>query len=58
MPEVSGSRRKDWLAEREADPLPVPYFHLVFDLPAVVADIAYHTRRDYDLLFRASSEAL
>jgi len=31
----------EWLAAREADMLPVPYFHVVFTLPAAIADIAY-----------------
>ena len=52
-------RHRDWLAEREADLLPVPYFHLVFTLPAAIADIAYQNKAViYDLLFRASSETL
>jgi hypothetical protein len=39
--------------------LPVPYFHLVFTLPAAIADIAYHSKAViYDLLFKASSETL
>jgi hypothetical protein len=37
----------------------VPYFHLVFTLPAAIADIAYHNKAViYDALFKASSEAL
>ena len=52
-------RRRDWLAAREADLLPVPYFHVVFTLPAEIAAIAYQNKTViYDLLFRASSEAL
>ena len=48
-----------WLAEREAELLPVPYYHLVFTLPAAVADIAYHNKATvYDILFKASSETL
>jgi hypothetical protein len=58
-PKCQGVAARDWLAEREADLLPVPYFHLVFTLPAAIADIAYHNKAIiYDLLFRASSEAL
>src|SRR5207244_11315304 len=48
-----------WLAEREADLLPVGYFHVVFTLPAEVADIAFHNKAAiYDLLFRAASETM
>src|SRR5262249_54316562 len=43
---------------REAELLPVPYFHVVFSLPAAIADIAYQNKAViYDLLFKASSEA-
>jgi hypothetical protein len=39
--------------------LPVPYYHVVFTLPAVIADIAYHNKVViYDLLFKASAETL
>ena len=58
-PKCQGAAARDWLAEREADLLPVPYFHLVFTLPAAVADIAFQNKAViYDLLFKASSEAL
>ena len=53
------ARRANWLAEREADLLPVGYFHVVFTLPAEVADIALHNKAVvYDLLFRAASETM
>jgi Putative transposase/Transposase zinc-binding domain len=58
-PKCQGAAAKDWLAEREAELLPVPYFHLVFTLPAAIADLAYQNKAViYDLLFKASSEAL
>src|SRR4029453_1472170 len=45
-------------ADREADLLPASYFHVVFTLPAKVADIAFQNKAMvYDLLFRAASEA-
>ena len=48
---------REWLAEREAELLPVPYFHVVYTLPAQIADIAYQNKAViYDLLFRASAE--
>ena len=40
-----GAAARDWLAAREADLLPVGYFHLVFTLPAEIAPIAYQNRR-------------
>jgi len=49
---------KQWLAEREAELLPVPYFHVVFTLPGPIADIAYQNKAViYDLLFKAAAEA-
>ena len=47
------------MAAREADLLPVPYFHIVFTLPAEISDIAYQNKAViYDLLFKASSETM
>jgi hypothetical protein len=58
-PKCQAAAAKEWLAEREAELLPVPYFHVVFTLPARVADIAYHNKAViYDLLFKASAETL
>jgi Putative transposase/Transposase zinc-binding domain len=58
-PKCQGAAARDWLAERQADLLPVPYFHVVFTVPAAIGDIAYHNKAViYDLLFKASSEAL
>jgi hypothetical protein len=58
-PKCQGAAAKDWLASREADLLPVPYYHVVFTLPAPIGGIAYHNKAVvYDLLFKASAEAL
>jgi hypothetical protein len=58
-PKCQGAAAKQWLAAREADLLPVPYYHVVFTLPAAIADIAYQNKAIiYDLLFKASAEAL
>ena len=47
------------MAAREAELLPAPYFHIVFTLPAAIADIAYQNKAViYDLLFKASSETM
>jgi Putative transposase/Transposase zinc-binding domain len=58
-PKCQGAAAKQWLAEREAELLPVPYFHVVFSLPARIADIAYQNKAAiYDLLFKASSQTM
>ena len=58
-PRCQGAAARNWLAARQAELLPVGYFHLVFTLPAEIADIAYQNKAVvYDLLFKASSEAL
>src|SRR3954468_292070 len=58
-PRCQGAAAREWLAAREADLLPVGYFHVVFTLPAEVADIALHNKAVvYDLLFKAASEAM
>src|SRR5450759_253149 len=57
-PKCQGAAARDWLAEREAELLPVGYFHLVFTLPGPIADIAYQNKAViYDLLFKAAAEA-
>ena len=56
-PKCQGATAKEWLAEREAELLPVPYFHVVFTMPGPIADIAYQNKAVlYDLLFRAAAE--
>lgn len=58
-PKCQGAVARAWLAEREAELLPVPYYHLVFTLPATLADIAYQNKAAvFDLLFKASSQTL
>jgi Putative transposase/Transposase zinc-binding domain len=58
-PKCQGAAAKDWLAAREADLLPVGYFHLVFTLPAEIAPIAYQNKAVvYDMLFRTAAETL
>ena len=58
-PRCQGTAARTWLAEREADLLPVGYFHVVFTLPTEVADIAFQNKAVvYDLLFRAASETM
>jgi hypothetical protein len=58
-PKCQGKAAEDWFAAREADLLPVGYFHVVFTLPAKIAPIAYQNKAVvYDLLFRAAAETL
>jgi hypothetical protein len=58
-PKCQAIAAKEWLAEREAELLPVPYFHVVFTLPASIADIAWQNKAViYDMLFKAAAETL
>ena len=59
VPSARAPPPAEWLAEREADLLPVAYFHVVFTLPAAIADIAYQNKAAiYDILFTASAETM
>jgi len=58
-PKCQGLARAEWLADRQADLLPVPYFHVVFTVPAPVAEIAFHNKAVvYGILFKAAAETL
>src|SRR5262249_24840116 len=58
-PKCQGAAAKQWMAEREAELLPVPYFHLVFTLPGPIADFAYQSKTTvYDILFKAAAETV
>jgi len=58
-PKCQGAAAQDWLAAREADLLPVGYFHVVFTLPAEISPIAYQNKAVvYDLLLRTAAETL
>src|SRR5260370_40535555 len=58
-PKCQGAAAREWMAAREAELLPVPYFHVVFTLPSTIGDIAYHNKAViYDLLFTASAETM
>lgn len=57
-PKCQGAAAREWLQEREAELLPVAYFHVVYTLPAPIADLAYTNKAIiYDILFKASAEA-
>ncbi len=58
-PKCQGAAAREWLAAREAELLPVQYFHQVFTLPAAIADIAYQYKAAiYGMLFKASAETM
>lgn len=58
-PKCQGQASRDWLVARQADLLPVGYFHVVFTLPQQVAVIAFQNRNAvYSILFRAVAETL
>jgi|SRR6516162_3282175 len=58
-PKCQGATARQWLAEREAELLPVPYYHVVFTLPATIGAIAFQNKAAvYDLLFRTAAETL
>ena len=58
-PKCQAIARAKWLEEREAELLPVGYFHVVFTLPQEVGDLAMQNAREiYSILFRAASETM
>ena len=58
-PKCQGSAARRWLEARQADLLPVEYYHVVFTLPAPISDIAYTNKeRLYGLLFDIAAETL
>ena len=58
-PKCQAAAAKQWLADRQAELLPVPYFHVVFTLPGPIADIAYQNQAVvYDLLLKTAAETL
>lgn len=58
-PKCHATARAKWLAEREAELLPVPYFHVVFTLPQQIGRLALQNpRRIYNILFQTAAETL
>ena len=58
-PKCQSTAARQWLAERQAELLPLEYYHVVFTLPAPISDIAYHNKAVvYDLLFKATAQTL
>jgi Putative transposase/Transposase zinc-binding domain len=58
-PKRQGAAARQWLAEREAELLPLPYYHVVFTLPSAIGAIAWQNKTEvYGLLFKAASETM
>jgi hypothetical protein len=58
-PKCQGLARAQWLADRQAELLPIPYFHVVFTVPAPIAAIALQNKAIvYDILFKAAAETV
>jgi hypothetical protein len=58
-PKCQSLTRAQWLEDRQAELLPVEYFHVVFTVPQEIAAIAYQNKAVvYDILFRATAETL
>lgn len=58
-PKCQGAAAQDWMQARMEDLLPVQYFHVVFTLPTLIADMAYQNKAAvYGLLFKASAQTL
>ena len=58
-PKCQAAASQDWMEDRRAELLPVPYFHVVFTLPTEIADLAFTNKRVmYALLFKASAQAI
>ena len=58
-PKCQAAAAKEWLADRQAELLPVPYYHVVFTVPAPIANIAYYNKAVISgILFKAAAETL
>jgi hypothetical protein len=58
-PKCQSLARAKWVEARQAELLPVEYFHVVFTVPEQIARIAYQNRKVvYNILFRATAETL
>ncbi len=58
-PKCQAAAAREWLEDREAELLPVPYYHVVFTLPASIGAVAFQNKSPvYDLLFRTAAQTL
>lgn len=58
-PKCQGHKREEWIGQRAAELLPVPYFHVVFTLPDLLNGLAMHKPKEaYDCLFAAAWQTI
>jgi hypothetical protein len=58
-PKCQGLARAKWLDQRQAELLPVEYFHVVFTVPEPIGAIAFYNKKTvYSILFRTVAETL
>lgn len=58
-PKCNGLKREKWIADRKADALPVPYFHIVFTIPNSLEDVCLrHGKEMYNLLFESAWDTI
>jgi len=58
-PKCQAAAARQWLEDREAELLPVPYYHVVFTLPAAIGAVTFQNKAAvYDLLFKTAAETL
>jgi len=58
-PKCQGTKREEWIASRNAELLPVPYFHVVFTLPEALNGLCLcHPHEMYGILFRCAWDTL
>ena len=58
-PKCQSAAANRWLDARQRELLPVEYYHIVFTVPATIADIAFQNPAVvYNILFKAASETL
>jgi hypothetical protein len=58
-PKCQAKAAERWLEARQADLLPVEYYHVVFTLPAPISEIAYYNKAViYRLLFEVAADTL
>ncbi|HEV2225142.1 MAG TPA: IS91 family transposase [Terracidiphilus sp.] len=58
-PKCQGLARAHWLQQRQAELLPVSYFHVVFTVPEPIAQITFYNKEVlYNILFRATAETI
>lgn len=58
-PKCQYTAREKWIAARQSELLPVPYYHIVFTIPDILNSLVLVNKRKlYGILFKAASETL